>query len=59
MIRSPAIYNFRRAELERWIDRALELLDQIDGDPDLEDNEIEFIPECAPSPARPKRRAAA
>jgi hypothetical protein len=59
MITSPAIYNFRRAELERWIDRALELLDQIDGDPDFEDNEIEFIPEYAPVPVRPKRRAAA
>jgi hypothetical protein len=59
MIRSPAIYNFRRAELERWIDRALELLDQIDGDPDIEDNEIEFIPEFAPAPARCKRRASA
>ena len=59
MIRSPAIYNFRRAELERWIDRALDLLDQIDGDLDLEDNEIEFIPEYAPPPVRSKRRAAA
>lgn len=37
MIRSSAIYNFRRDELERWIDQAIALLDEIDDDPDLEE----------------------
>ena len=41
---SPAIYNFRRAELERWIDQAIDLLNEIDGDPDLEDDELEDRP---------------
>ncbi|OQP87595.1 hypothetical protein BTR14_03230 [Rhizobium rhizosphaerae] len=33
---SPAILAFRRLELERWIEKAIALLDQLDGDPDLE-----------------------
>lgn len=53
---SLAIENFRRSELERWIenavgaseqarwaDDAIDLLEEIDGDPDLEDDEIEDI----------------
>lgn len=38
---SAAIQHFRRQELERWIDNAIALLDQFDGDPDLEDDERE------------------
>ncbi len=49
---SPAIYNFRRSELERWIDQAIELLDHLDGDPDLEDDELEAIDEREPPLAR-------
>jgi len=49
---SPAIYNFRRAELERWIDSAIALLDTIDGDPDLEDDELEDIDEREPPMAK-------
>ncbi|TCM58374.1 hypothetical protein C8J36_101274 [Rhizobium sp. PP-F2F-G48] len=33
---SPGILAFRRQELERWIDQAIALLDDLDGDPDLE-----------------------
>ncbi len=40
-MRSPAIEKFRRAELERWVIAAIDLLDTMDGDPDLEDDEIE------------------
>jgi hypothetical protein len=40
-MRSPAIFQFRRAELEHWIDTAIALLDQFDGDPDLEGDEPE------------------
>lgn len=40
-MRSPAIERFRRAELERWIATAIDLLDTMDGDPDLEDDELE------------------
>lgn len=40
-MRSPAIEKFRRAELERWIVAAVDLLDTLDGDPDLEDDELE------------------
>ncbi|MEQ1405657.1 hypothetical protein ABK249_12000 [Neorhizobium sp. Rsf11] len=45
---SPAIYQFRRAEIERWIENAIALLDEIDGDPDLEDDELEDIDEREP-----------
>lgn len=44
-MRSLAIENFRRSELERWIDTAIDLLDAMDEDPDLEDDEIEDIDE--------------
>lgn len=40
-MRSPVIEKFRRAELERWIIAAIDLLDTLDGDPDLEDDELE------------------
>lgn len=36
-MRSPAIYRFRRSELERRIEEMIALLDRMDGDPDLED----------------------
>lgn len=44
-IASPAIYRFRRAELERWIEEAIETLNAIDGDPDLEDDDLEATDE--------------
>jgi hypothetical protein len=37
MIPSPAIYNFRRSQLERWIDDTISLLDRFDLDPDIEE----------------------
>jgi len=42
-MRSLAIENFRRSELERWIDDAIDLLDTMDEDTDREDDEIEDI----------------
>ena len=33
----PCVAALRRAYLEAWIERAIVLLDDIDGDPDLED----------------------
>lgn len=61
-MKSLAIENFRRSELERWIDHAvnaseqarwtdeaIDLLDEIDGDPDPEDDEIEDIHIYAPA----------
>jgi len=36
-MRSPAIENFRRAELEARIEEMIALLDIMDGDCDLED----------------------
>lgn len=36
-----ALLALRRQELERWIDRAIAILDSIDGEPDLEDDERE------------------
>ncbi len=44
-MKSPAIYRFRRSELERRIGELIVLLDTIDGDPDVEDDEIEDIDE--------------
>lgn len=38
---SPAILAFRRQELERWIDHAIALLDDMDNDADLEDDDRE------------------
>lgn len=49
---SRAIHAFRRRELERWIDRAITLLDEMDGEPDFEDDEIEDIDEREPALAR-------
>lgn len=40
-MRSPAIYHFRRSELEARIEEMIALLDLLDGDPDLEDDELE------------------
>lgn len=48
-MRSLAIENFRRSELERWIDNAIDLLDAMDDDVDLEDDEIEDIHVYAPA----------
>jgi hypothetical protein len=48
-MRSLAIENFRRSELERWIDNAIDLLDAMDDDPDREDDEIEDIHVYAPA----------
>lgn len=46
---SPAIYRFRRREIERRIEEFIALLDLIDGDHDLEDDEIEDIHVYAPA----------
>lgn len=35
------ITSFRRQMLERWIEDAIALLDQMDGDTDLEDDDRE------------------
>ena len=32
----PVIHAYRRQQLEQWIERAIALLDAMDGDPDLE-----------------------
>lgn len=48
-MRSLAIENFRRSELERWINDAIDLLDVMDEDPDREDDEIEDIRVYAPA----------
>lgn len=46
--RSPAILTFRRQQLEAWIETAIALFDAMDGDADLEDDEIEDIDEREP-----------
>lgn len=38
---AAVIRRLRRTMLERWIEDAIALLDQIDGDPDLEDDDRE------------------
>ena len=48
-MRSLAIENFRRSELERWINDAIDLLDVMVDDVDLEDDEIEDIRVYAPA----------
>lgn len=48
-MRSIAIENFRRSELERWIDDAIHLLDAMDDDVELEDDEIEDVRVYAPA----------
>jgi hypothetical protein len=40
-MRSLAIYRFRRQEIECRIEEMISLLDQIDGDPDLEGDDLE------------------
>lgn len=40
-MRSPAIYQYRRAEVEARIEDLIALLDMLDGDPDLEGDEPE------------------
>lgn len=42
---SPAINRLRRLFLEQWIEKAIGLLDQIDGDADLEDSDDDFCDE--------------
>ncbi|MCV9910047.1 hypothetical protein OIV19_20830 [Brucella sp. HL-2] len=42
---SPAINRLRRLFLEQWIDEAIALLDQIDGDADFEDADEDFVDE--------------
>ncbi|MEN5298801.1 hypothetical protein ABE530_10660 [Brucella sp. TWI559] len=42
---SPAINRLRRLFLEQWIDKAIALLDQIDGDADFEDTNEDFVDE--------------
>ncbi|WP_192799192.1 hypothetical protein [Brucella tritici] len=42
---SPAITRLRRLLLEQWIEQAIALLDQMDGDPDLEDSDDDFTDE--------------
>lgn len=44
-MRSLAIENFRRSELDRWIDDAIDLLDAMDRDPDLEEDDPEEVDE--------------
>jgi hypothetical protein len=39
---SQAIATLRRAHLEEWIETAIALLDQIDGDPDIEGQDTAF-----------------
>lgn len=38
---AAVITSFRRAMLERWIEYAIALLDQMDGDPDYEGDDRE------------------
>ncbi|WP_200869465.1 hypothetical protein [Brucella rhizosphaerae] len=42
---SPAINRLRRLFLEKWIDEAIALLDQLDGDADFEDTDEDFVDE--------------
>ncbi|MCX2699219.1 hypothetical protein [Ochrobactrum chromiisoli] len=42
---SPAINRLRRLFLEQWIDEAIALLDQIDGDADFEHTDEDFVEE--------------
>ncbi|URK87752.1 hypothetical protein LP421_07910 [Rhizobium sp. RCAM05350] len=51
-MRRPAIYQFRRAEVEARIEDLIALLDMLDGDLDLEDDELEDIDEREPPLAR-------
>jgi hypothetical protein len=51
-LRSLAIYQYRRAEVEARIEDLIALLDMLDGDPDLEDDDMEDIDEREPPLAR-------
>lgn len=42
---TTAIHRLRRLMLEQWIEQAIALLDQIDGEPDLEDSDEDFTDE--------------
>jgi len=42
---SPAINRLRRLLLEQWIEEAIALLDQIDGDSDFEHADEDFSDE--------------
>lgn len=42
-VRSPDVIAYRRRLLEKIIEDAIALLDAIDGDPDLEGDEIEMV----------------
>nr|WP_312969570.1 hypothetical protein [Brucella intermedia] len=42
---SPTIRRLRRLMLEQWIEQAIALLDQMDGDPDLEESDENFTDE--------------
>lgn len=41
-IHNPVIYTFRRRLLEKWIEDAIALLDQCDGDPDFEECDTDY-----------------
>lgn len=41
-INSPVIHSFRRRLLEKWIEDAIALLDQFDGDPDFEECDTDY-----------------
>lgn len=51
-MRSPAVYRFRRSELEKRIEDLIALLDMVDEDSDLEDDELEDIDEREPPLAK-------
>lgn len=40
-VTGPAVKRLRRLMLEQWIEEMIWYLDRMDGDPDLEDDEIE------------------
>lgn len=40
-MRHPELYQFRRTTLEAYIEKMIALLDEMDGDPDFEDDELE------------------
>lgn len=41
-INSPVIHSFRRRLLEKWIEDAIALLGECDGDPGLEDCDTDY-----------------
>src|SRR6218665_352298 len=46
---SPAVHNFRRAELEARIEELIALLDDVDGDADFEDSADAEPSVCSPA----------